>query len=72
MLLTPNTIASASLLTLALLIFPLLTTLDPSPLQKTWALSHVKTAVKYTFIVNLLSLFLFLDEGAEVIVINWQ
>nr|WPM97890.1 NADH dehydrogenase subunit 5 [Maurolicus muelleri] len=68
----PNLMASASLLAILLLIFPLLTTLSPSPLSKTWALTHVKTAVKYAFIINLLPLFLFLNAGTETIVTNWQ
>nr|YP_010956325.1 NADH dehydrogenase subunit 5 [Astronesthes nigroides]WMY89418.1 NADH dehydrogenase subunit 5 [Astronesthes nigroides] len=70
----PTTFAltSSLLLTLTLLIYPLLTTLAPSPRQETWALTHVKTAVKTAFFVSLLPLFIFLDEGAETIVTNWQ
>nr|BBG74601.1 NADH dehydrogenase subunit 5 [Chiasmodon harteli] len=70
----PTTFAltSSLLLTISLLIFPLLTTLSPSPHQKPWALTHVKTAVKTAFFVSLLPLFIFLDEGAEMIVTNWQ
>nr|BBG74419.1 NADH dehydrogenase subunit 5 [Trigonolampa miriceps] len=63
---------SSLLLTLLLLMFPLLTTLSPNPLQNTWALTHVKTAVKTAFFVSLLPLFIFLDEGAETIVSNWH
>ena len=68
----PTTFAltSSLLLTLTLLILPLLTTLSPTPHQETWALTHVKTAVKTAFFVSLLPLFIFLDEGAETIVTN--
>nr|YP_001650863.1 NADH dehydrogenase subunit 5 [Fistularia commersonii]BAF75000.1 NADH dehydrogenase subunit 5 [Fistularia commersonii] len=55
-----------------LLAFPLLTSLAPTPLAPTWALSHVKTAVKMAFFVSLLPLFLFLNEGAETIVTTWS
>nr|YP_010947996.1 NADH dehydrogenase subunit 5 [Opostomias mitsuii]WMI34972.1 NADH dehydrogenase subunit 5 [Opostomias mitsuii] len=70
----PTTFAltSSLLLTLTLLILPLLTTLNPTPPQGTWALTQVKTAVKTAFFVSLLPLFIFLDEGAETIVTNWQ
>nr|WNH37597.1 NADH dehydrogenase subunit 5 [Upeneus nigromarginatus] len=56
---------------LSLLIYPLLTTLSPSPLAPNWALTRVKTAVKFAFLVSLLPLSLFLNEGAEVIVTTW-
>nr|NP_795791.1 NADH dehydrogenase subunit 5 [Glossanodon semifasciatus]BAC58196.1 NADH dehydrogenase subunit 5 [Glossanodon semifasciatus] len=70
----PSTLVlnSSLLLIFALLIFPLITTLSPNHLPKTWALSHVKTAVKSAFIVSLLPLFIFLNEGAETIITNWQ
>lgn len=64
-------IASASLLALMLLIFPILTTLSPYPLSPHWATSHVKTAVKIAFFVSLIPLLVFLNEGTEAIVTNW-
>nr|QUS64036.1 NADH dehydrogenase subunit 5 [Neosalanx taihuensis] len=63
---------SSLLLILALLLFPLLTTLSPSPTHKHWAITHVNTAVKAAFLVSLLPLFVFLDTGAETIVSAWQ
>nr|YP_010951428.1 NADH dehydrogenase subunit 5 [Nansenia crassa]WMN14170.1 NADH dehydrogenase subunit 5 [Nansenia crassa] len=66
-------ILSSNLLVIfALLIYPLLTTLSPSPLPQSWALTHVKTAVKAAFLVSLLPLFIFLNHGTETIVTNWQ
>nr|YP_009471899.1 NADH dehydrogenase subunit 5 [Stomias atriventer]AVI25992.1 NADH dehydrogenase subunit 5 [Stomias atriventer] len=70
--LAPFALSAGLLSTLALLIFPLMTTLKPTPHQETWALTHVKTAVKTAFFVSLLSLFIFLNEGTETVVTNWQ
>nr|WNH24184.1 NADH dehydrogenase subunit 5 [Arctozenus risso] len=64
--------STSLLLIFSLLIYPLFTTLSPSPRQEDWALSHVATAVKMAFFVSLLPLFLFLNEGAETIVTNWS
>nr|QWE36900.1 NADH dehydrogenase subunit 5 [Esox masquinongy] len=63
--------SSALLMIFAILIFPLFTALTPMPLQKTWALTHVKTAVKTAFLVSLLPLFIFLSEGTETIITTW-
>nr|UTJ93442.1 NADH dehydrogenase subunit 5 [Zebrasoma scopas] len=64
--------ASSLLIIFTLLIYPVLTTLNPSPKEADWALTHVKTAVKLAFFISLLPLFLFLNEGAEAIVTNWN
>nr|YP_003345161.1 NADH dehydrogenase subunit 5 [Anarchias sp. Ansp]BAI53182.1 NADH dehydrogenase subunit 5 [Anarchias sp. Ansp] len=63
---------SSLLLVLTLLVLPILTTLTPQPQKKTWALAQVKTAVKLAFFVSLVPLFVFLDQGMEVITTNWQ
>nr|QNK04341.1 NADH dehydrogenase subunit 5 [Argentina silus] len=65
-------LSSSLLFILALLIFPLATTFSPNSTPQTWALSHVKTAVKTAFFTSLLPLFIFLNEGAETIVTTWQ
>nr|CAO79744.1 NADH dehydrogenase 5 [Reinhardtius hippoglossoides] len=63
---------SSSLITIfALLAYPLVTTMRPTPQEPQWASTHVKTAVKMAFFVSLLPLTLFLNEGAETIVTNW-
>nr|YP_008144931.1 NADH dehydrogenase subunit 5 [Psenes pellucidus]AGO20425.1 NADH dehydrogenase subunit 5 [Psenes pellucidus] len=56
----------------SLLAYPVLTTLSPQPQTPDWALTKVKTAVKLAFFVSLLPLFLFMNEGAETIITNWN
>nr|QPZ47519.1 NADH dehydrogenase subunit 5 [Thymallus baicalensis]QPZ47532.1 NADH dehydrogenase subunit 5 [Thymallus baicalensis] len=65
-------LSSTLLMIFALLIYPLMTTLNPTPRQEDWALTNVKTAVKLAFLVSLIPLFIFLDQGTETIVTNWQ
>nr|YP_002154579.1 NADH dehydrogenase subunit 5 [Iso hawaiiensis]BAG69269.1 NADH dehydrogenase subunit 5 [Iso hawaiiensis] len=69
---TTLTLTSSLLLIFTLLLYPLITTLTPKPLQPQWALLQVKTAVKSAFFVSLLPLFLFLNEGAEAITTTWS
>nr|YP_009355543.1 NADH dehydrogenase subunit 5 [Bathyclupea megaceps]BAQ20965.1 NADH dehydrogenase subunit 5 [Bathyclupea argentea]BAX03848.1 NADH dehydrogenase subunit 5 [Bathyclupea megaceps] len=64
--------ASSLLLIFSLLTYPLLTTLTPQPLAPNWALTQTKTAVKLAFFISLLPLSLFLNEGAEAIITNWN
>nr|YP_001974485.1 NADH dehydrogenase subunit 5 [Monotaxis grandoculis]BAF51800.1 NADH dehydrogenase subunit 5 [Monotaxis grandoculis] len=67
----PLAMASSLIIIFSLLIFPVLTTLSPRPLNPDWALTQVKTAVKLAFFTSLLPLALFLNEGAETIVTTW-
>nr|YP_010554534.1 NADH dehydrogenase subunit 5 [Etheostoma nigripinne]UYO78806.1 NADH dehydrogenase subunit 5 [Etheostoma nigripinne] len=62
---------SSLIIIFTLLTFPILTTLNLNPQESDWALSHVKTAVKLAFLVSLLPLFLFINEGAEAIITSW-
>nr|YP_009758855.1 NADH dehydrogenase subunit 5 [Favonigobius gymnauchen]QIQ25821.1 NADH dehydrogenase subunit 5 [Favonigobius gymnauchen] len=68
---TPLMMTSSLLVIFALLSYPVLSTLTPTPKDNTWALTQVKTAVKLAFFVSLLPLFLFLSEGAETIITTW-
>nr|ADD21343.1 NADH dehydrogenase subunit 5 [Larimichthys polyactis] len=69
---TTSLMMTSSLITMFLLLaYPIFTTLSPNPQGPDWSVSQVKTAVKLTFFVSLLPLFLFLNEGAETIVTNW-
>nr|NP_739682.1 NADH dehydrogenase subunit 5 [Diplacanthopoma brachysoma]BAC23226.1 NADH dehydrogenase subunit 5 [Diplacanthopoma brachysoma] len=63
---------SSLIIIFILLMYPLVTTLNPSPQNDTWARTHVKTAVKTAFFISLLPLFLFLNEGAETIITSWS
>nr|ALD61619.1 NADH dehydrogenase subunit 5 [Apolemichthys arcuatus] len=69
---TPLTMTSSLILIFTLLVYPLLTTLNPNPQKADWALIQVKGAVKVAFFVSLLPLCLFLNEGAETIITNWN
>nr|YP_009034450.1 NADH dehydrogenase subunit 5 [Parupeneus multifasciatus]BAO84781.1 NADH dehydrogenase subunit 5 [Parupeneus multifasciatus] len=69
---TTLVMSTSLLIIFSLLIYPVLTTLSPANLSPHWALTHVKTAVKWSFIVSLLPLFLFLGEGAEAVITNWS
>nr|QJW33586.1 NADH dehydrogenase subunit 5 [Ammocrypta beanii] len=68
---TPLMMTSSLIIIFTLLTYPILTTLSPAPRGNSWALSHVKTAVKLAFLVSLLPLFLFINEGAETVVTSW-
>nr|WNH22814.1 NADH dehydrogenase subunit 5 [Uroconger syringinus] len=57
---------------LTLLIYPIIMTLNPAPMDKKWAITHVKTAVQTSFFVSLITLCVFLDQGMEIISTNWQ
>nr|BAK42365.1 NADH dehydrogenase subunit 5 [Chrysichthys sp. NM-2010] len=63
---------SALLLTLTMLIWPLVMTLDPKPLNQDWAVKHVKTTVCITFFINLIPLIIFLDQGMENVMTTWN
>nr|YP_009058421.1 NADH dehydrogenase subunit 5 [Nannoperca variegata]BAP40450.1 NADH dehydrogenase subunit 5 [Nannoperca variegata] len=69
---TPLMMTSSLIIILLILTYPLLMTLSPQPQQDNWALSQVKTAVKLAFFSSLLPLFLFLNEGAEIIITSWN
>nr|YP_001491393.1 NADH dehydrogenase subunit 5 [Kentrocapros aculeatus]BAF51917.1 NADH dehydrogenase subunit 5 [Kentrocapros aculeatus] len=63
---------SSLIIIFTLLMYPVLMTLNAKPQADDWALSQVKTAVKLAFFTSLLPLFLFLNEGAETIITNWN
>nr|YP_010271024.1 NADH dehydrogenase subunit 5 [Rhodeus cyanorostris]UJY97963.1 NADH dehydrogenase subunit 5 [Rhodeus cyanorostris]UWR82549.1 NADH dehydrogenase subunit 5 [Rhodeus cyanorostris] len=71
---SPMTLVMSSSLILIFLIlmYPLLTTLNPKPPTPKWANTHVKTAVSISFFISLLPLLLFLDQGMENVITNWH
>nr|YP_002860194.1 NADH dehydrogenase subunit 5 [Acipenser sinensis]ACD77274.1 NADH dehydrogenase subunit 5 [Acipenser sinensis] len=70
---SPTLIFSSTLLIIFILLtFPLIVSLNPNPLNKKWATTHVKTAVQTAFYASLLPLAVFFDQGMEVITTNWH
>nr|WAR64304.1 NADH dehydrogenase subunit 5 [Sphyrna lewini]WGM81618.1 NADH dehydrogenase subunit 5 [Sphyrna lewini] len=68
-----NTIFNSSfLLIFIILLFPLISSLSPKKLEPNWSSLYVKTAVKISFFISLIPLFIFLDQGLESIVTNWN
>nr|YP_009311265.1 NADH dehydrogenase subunit 5 [Syncrossus beauforti]BAV70012.1 NADH dehydrogenase subunit 5 [Syncrossus beauforti] len=65
-------LSSSLILVLAILLYPLLMTLNPKPQNPTWAVTHVKMAVSGAFFTSLIPLMIFLDQGTEVIITNWH
>nr|WJQ22138.1 NADH dehydrogenase subunit 5 [Gadopsis bispinosus] len=63
---------SSLIIILLLLMYPILTTLHPHPKTASWSTMQVKTSVKLAFFMSLFPLFLFLNEGLEIIIINWN
>nr|QRV60363.1 NADH dehydrogenase subunit 5 [Astyanax altiparanae] len=72
MYITPMMLSSSLVLTLNILLYPLLMSLSPTPQKPQWASTHVKTAVSTAFLISLLPLMMFLDQGTESIMINWH
>nr|YP_004222121.1 NADH dehydrogenase subunit 5 [Myomyrus macrops]BAJ54243.1 NADH dehydrogenase subunit 5 [Myomyrus macrops] len=69
---TPLIFNSSLLIIFALLSYPILTTMLPSPLNKDWASTHATPAVKWAFLTSLIPLSIFLDQGVEAITTNWH
>nr|YP_009139065.1 NADH dehydrogenase subunit 5 [Polydactylus sextarius]AKE49780.1 NADH dehydrogenase subunit 5 [Polydactylus sextarius]UAD89991.1 NADH dehydrogenase subunit 5 [Polydactylus sextarius] len=68
---TPILLSTSLIIIFIFLFSPVLSSLSPKPKAPEWATSHVKTAVKLSFFTSLLPLFIFLNEGTEMIITNW-
>nr|QTK16243.1 NADH dehydrogenase subunit 5 [Gnathopogon herzensteini] len=64
--------SSSLVLVIAILIYPLLTTLNPKPQNPGWTSTHIKNAVSTAFFISLLPLMIFLDQGMESVSTNWH
>nr|BBD71102.1 NADH dehydrogenase subunit 5 [Trichonotus filamentosus] len=69
---TTSIFTSSMLIIFTLLFFPLFTTMTPRKLKPEWALSQVKAAVKWAFIISLFPLFLFVSDGLDTVTSNWH
>nr|ARF05754.1 NADH dehydrogenase subunit 5 [Hisonotus thayeri] len=67
---TSLAMSSTLMLMLVTLTYPLMMSLRPEPLKPNWASTHVKTAVTTAFLISLVPLILFLDQGAENMITN--
>nr|WMY90497.1 NADH dehydrogenase subunit 5 [Acanthemblemaria sp. AC-2023] len=69
---TSYVVTTCFLLIFLLLLYPVFSSLSPSPLLPLWPLTHVKSAVQAALFVSILPLMLFLDEGAEAVVTTFS
>nr|APL97776.1 NADH dehydrogenase subunit 5 [Cephaloscyllium umbratile] len=68
-----NSIFNSSFLMIFItLLIPLVTSLMPNNSNSSQLSLSVKTAVKVSFFISLIPLFIFLDQGLESIVTNWN
>nr|YP_009257174.1 NADH dehydrogenase subunit 5 [Sinobatis borneensis]ANG44200.1 NADH dehydrogenase subunit 5 [Sinobatis borneensis] len=65
---------SSFMLIFTILAYPLMFSLmsPKASAHPHWASTHVKTAVKLSFFISLIPLFIFLDQGLESITTNWN
>nr|YP_010010594.1 NADH dehydrogenase subunit 5 [Trematomus bernacchii]ANN44669.1 NADH dehydrogenase subunit 5 [Trematomus bernacchii]QOH99739.1 NADH dehydrogenase subunit 5 [Trematomus bernacchii]UUJ37887.1 NADH dehydrogenase subunit 5 [Trematomus bernacchii] len=69
----PASVLTSTLIIIFFLLgFPLVATLMSGPVKPGWAQTHVKPAVKSAFFVSLLPLFLFVNQGVEVVIASWN
>nr|YP_010957404.1 NADH dehydrogenase subunit 5 [Monopenchelys acuta]WMY90705.1 NADH dehydrogenase subunit 5 [Monopenchelys acuta] len=64
--------SSSFFMILMILIYPIITTLNPKQQEKWLMVYQVKTAVQLAFFISLIPLFIFLDQGMETVTTNWQ
>uniref|UniRef100_UPI0030FE39DF NADH dehydrogenase subunit 5 n=1 Tax=Centropomus parallelus TaxID=28805 RepID=UPI0030FE39DF len=69
---TPLMMTSSLILIFLILLHPLLMTLSPTSSTFGQIAHQTKTAVKLAFLTSLFPLFLFLNEGLELVITNWN
>lgn len=65
-------ISSSLLIIFAFLTTPLISTITTKPHSHNWSIIWVKNSVKISFIISLLPLILFINEGLETIITTWS
>nr|BAW88519.1 NADH dehydrogenase subunit 5 [Amblypharyngodon chulabhornae] len=65
-------LTSLMLLSIAMLVYPLVSTLNPKPQKPSQLAVRIKTAVQKTFYVSLATLMIFIYQGAENISSTWH
>lgn len=68
----PLMLTSSLVITLSTLFYPLLISLNPTPKSPEQTTAQVKAAVSTAFFISLISLIIFLDQGTESILTNWN
>nr|WNH20734.1 NADH dehydrogenase subunit 5 [Priolepis farcimen] len=68
----PEIMVTSFLTIFGVLFYPLLLSLSPSPKNKNWVATHIKSAVKLAFFISLLPLLVYLVHGPEIVTNNWN
>nr|YP_009654169.1 NADH dehydrogenase subunit 5 [Hippocampus capensis]QCG82509.1 NADH dehydrogenase subunit 5 [Hippocampus capensis] len=64
--------SSSLLMIFTLLTTPLISTMTTKSYSSDWSISWVKNSVKMSFMISLLPLMLFINEGLETIITTWS
>nr|YP_009231500.1 NADH dehydrogenase subunit 5 [Hippocampus kelloggi]AHB14434.1 NADH dehydrogenase subunit 5 [Hippocampus kelloggi]ALV90421.1 NADH dehydrogenase subunit 5 [Hippocampus kelloggi] len=64
--------SSSLLMIFTLLMMPLISTMTTKPYPPDWSITWVKNSVKLAFMISLLPLMLFINEGLETIITSWS
>nr|YP_009704538.1 NADH dehydrogenase subunit 5 [Hippocampus hippocampus]QCF40081.1 NADH dehydrogenase subunit 5 [Hippocampus hippocampus] len=64
--------SSSLLIIFTFLTMPLISTMTTKPQPSSWSITWVKNSVKMSFMISLLPLILFINEGLETIITTWS